>query len=75
MGFGLRVRSCRYMPPEDYEEFGEHSSPHISAVGARTYSDIARKYSRISGNAHRRYAAGPFSSLKSFLGRLGLFHQ
>ena len=73
MGANLRVRSCRYMPPEDYEDFGEHRGGPASAVGARSYSNISRRFMKISGAALPTRSFGPVATLKSFFSRLGLF--
>ena len=69
MGANLRVRSCRYMPPESYADFGEPKISQFRAVGARSYSDISRRISALAGAAQRQRSSGPLRSLISFLSR------
>ena len=71
MSAGLRVRSCRFMPPEDYEGFGDRKASPICAVGARSYAGISRKFMKLSGASNVSRNLGPLASLKSFLNRLG----
>ena len=72
MGVNLRVRSCRFMPPEDYSEYGSPRISQFAARGARSYSAVSRRFENASGVGHRNRGTGPMRSLRSFLSRLGL---
>ena len=69
MGANLSVRSCRYMPPESYADFGEPRLSQFRAVGARSYCDISRRSSALASAVQRQRSSGPLRSLISFLSR------
>jgi len=69
LGANLRVRSCRYMPPEDYADFGEQRLSRNGTVGARTYSDIMRRHRPATGH-NRHSSQGFFKSFRGLLQRL-----
>ncbi len=72
MGFSSKIRSCRYMPPENYARFGEtHISPYYGR-GARSYFDFGHRgtiTSEITDSAEKAHHPGPLDCLKTLLSR------
>lgn len=57
------------MPPEDYADFGEQRLSNFGTIGARTYSDIVRRYRPTTGHT-RHGSQGFFKSFRGLLQRL-----